>query len=151
MVGHGGSSAGSYFADPTSPIPFHCASTVATSTLRVNKQDCPMPSHQNAVSIIYSCCACFKSGTEDSAGSQKQLSHYARYTVEMSEVPSIFLITLSIQLLLNSSSNVTTNSIRYYHKTIHLEILLSIAPVICDIDTYRLNKPLQNSSLCSSY
>ena len=36
MVGHGGSSAGSYLADPTSPIPSHCASVVATSTLRVN-------------------------------------------------------------------------------------------------------------------
>ena len=35
MVGHGGSSAGSYLANPTSPIPFHCASIVATSTLRV--------------------------------------------------------------------------------------------------------------------
>ena len=34
MVGHGGSSAGSYLADPTSPIPSHCASIVATSTLR---------------------------------------------------------------------------------------------------------------------
>ena len=38
MVGHGGSSAGSYLADPTSPIPSHCASIVATSTLRVNCQ-----------------------------------------------------------------------------------------------------------------
>ena len=37
MVGHGGSSAGSYLADPTSPIPSHCASIVATSTLRVNQ------------------------------------------------------------------------------------------------------------------
>ena len=36
MVGHGGSSAGSYLDDPTSPIPSHCASIVATSTLRVN-------------------------------------------------------------------------------------------------------------------
>ena len=36
MAGHGGSSAGSYLADPTSPIPSHCASIVATSTLRVN-------------------------------------------------------------------------------------------------------------------
>ena len=36
MVGHGGSSAGSYLADPTFPIPSHCASIVATSTLRVN-------------------------------------------------------------------------------------------------------------------
>ena len=35
MVGHGGSSAGSYLANPTSPIPFHCA-IVTTSTLRVN-------------------------------------------------------------------------------------------------------------------
>ena len=36
MVGHGGSSAGSYLSDPTSPIPSHCASIVATSTVRVN-------------------------------------------------------------------------------------------------------------------
>ena len=36
MVGHGGSSAGSYLADPTSPIPSHSASIVATRTLRVN-------------------------------------------------------------------------------------------------------------------
>ena len=35
MVGHGGSSAGSYLADPTSPIPSHCVSIVVTSTLRV--------------------------------------------------------------------------------------------------------------------
>ena len=35
MIGHGGSSAGSYLADPTSPIPSHCASIAATSTLRV--------------------------------------------------------------------------------------------------------------------
>ena len=35
MVGHGGSSAGSYLADPTTPIPSHCASIVTTSTLRV--------------------------------------------------------------------------------------------------------------------
>ena len=37
MVGHGGSNAGLYLANPTSPIPSHCASIVATSTLRVNK------------------------------------------------------------------------------------------------------------------
>ena len=36
MVGHGGSSVSSYLADPTSPIPSHCASIVVTSTLRVN-------------------------------------------------------------------------------------------------------------------
>ena len=38
MVGHGGSSADSYLADPTSPIPSHCASIVVTSTLRVNAE-----------------------------------------------------------------------------------------------------------------
>ena len=37
MVGHGGSSAGSYLADPTSLIPSHCASIVVTSTLRVKR------------------------------------------------------------------------------------------------------------------
>ena len=36
MVQHGGSSASLYLADPTSPIPSHCASILATSTLRVN-------------------------------------------------------------------------------------------------------------------
>ena len=36
MVGHGGCSVGSYIADPTSPIPSHCASIAVTSTLRVN-------------------------------------------------------------------------------------------------------------------
>ena len=47
MVGHGGSSAGSYLADPiaTSPIPSHCASIVVTSTLRVNKIDCALKGH----------------------------------------------------------------------------------------------------------
>ena len=42
MVGHGGSSAGSYLADPTSPIPSHCASIVATSTLRVKAMLSPV-------------------------------------------------------------------------------------------------------------
>ena len=32
----GGSSAGSYLADPASPIPSHCASVVVTSTWRIN-------------------------------------------------------------------------------------------------------------------
>ena len=36
MVRNGGSSAGSHLANPTSPIPSHCASIVVTSTLRVN-------------------------------------------------------------------------------------------------------------------
>ena len=35
MVRHGGSSAGSYLADPTSPIPSHCESIVTTSTVTV--------------------------------------------------------------------------------------------------------------------
>ena len=38
MDRHGGSSAGSYLTDPTSPIPSHCASIVTTSTLRVKCQ-----------------------------------------------------------------------------------------------------------------
>ena len=36
MVRHGGSSAGSYLAEPMSPIPSHCASIVVTSTVRAN-------------------------------------------------------------------------------------------------------------------
>ena len=49
MVGHGGSSADSYLADPTSPIPSHCTviillksvpvhqCIIVTSTLRINQ------------------------------------------------------------------------------------------------------------------
>ena len=33
MVGHGGSSAGSYLADPTSPIPSHCAAIKIASVV----------------------------------------------------------------------------------------------------------------------
>ena len=40
MVGHGGSNDASYLADPTCPIPSHCASIVVTSTLRVNSYLC---------------------------------------------------------------------------------------------------------------
>ena len=47
MVGRGGSSAGSYLADPTSPIPSHCASIVATSILRVN-QSAPITNNQDS-------------------------------------------------------------------------------------------------------
>ena len=47
MVGHGGSSAGLYLADPTSPIPSHCASIVATSTLTVKGS--PKISHSLAI------------------------------------------------------------------------------------------------------
>ena len=55
MVGHGGSSAGSYLADPTSPIPSHCASIVVTSTLRVNAQDMPTnygPNHLSNCNLV---------------------------------------------------------------------------------------------------
>ena len=45
MVGHEGGSAGSYLADPTSPIPSHCASIVMASTLRV----------KHVYSVIYCC------------------------------------------------------------------------------------------------
>ena len=53
MLGHGGSSAGSYLADPTSPIPSHCAvitlfqsvsvhqlSRLALQELNVDKHRC---------------------------------------------------------------------------------------------------------------
>ena len=47
MVGHGGSSAASYLADPTFPIPSHCASIVMTSTLRVNKENFYLTLYKN--------------------------------------------------------------------------------------------------------
>ena len=54
MVGHGGSSAGSYLADPTSPIPSHCASIVETSTLRVNphSSECGAVQNEHLISMI---------------------------------------------------------------------------------------------------
>ena len=51
MVGHGGSSACLYLADLTSPIPSHCASIVATSTVRVKM----LPLHLH----LYGLFACF--------------------------------------------------------------------------------------------
>ena len=51
---HGGSSAGSYLADPTSPIPSHCASIVATITLRVNIQ----------AYFHKACLSCFSQGSQ---------------------------------------------------------------------------------------
>ena len=55
MVGHGGSSAGSYLADPTSPIPSHCASIVMTSTVRVKLSILLHPSiwHAHTVLLYY--------------------------------------------------------------------------------------------------
>ena len=47
MVGHRGSSAGSYLADRTSPFPSHCASIVVTSTVRVK-----FPKPANLQSVI---------------------------------------------------------------------------------------------------
>ena len=55
MVGHGGSSAGSYLADPTSPIPSHCASIVATSTLRVKKNNSATNARGTDVIFIDAC------------------------------------------------------------------------------------------------
>ena len=37
MVGHGGSSAGSYLADPTSPIPSHCAVVILFKSVPVHQ------------------------------------------------------------------------------------------------------------------
>ena len=37
MLGHGGSSAGSYLADPTSPIPSHCAVTILFQSVAVHQ------------------------------------------------------------------------------------------------------------------
>ena len=63
MLGHGGSSAGSYLADPTSPIPSHCAvitpvskcpsaSIVVTSTVRVKNVHVSNLSVQNVNPIF---------------------------------------------------------------------------------------------------
>ena len=54
MVGHGGSSAGSYLADPTSPIPSHCASIVVTSTLRVETEALDLHyKHHSSINHVY--------------------------------------------------------------------------------------------------
>ena len=69
MVGHGGSSAGSYLADPTSLIPSHCASIVTTSTLRVKYLTSPKIAvyvkivvflHNLDISIISSFCLSYE-------------------------------------------------------------------------------------------
>ena len=68
MVGHGGSSAGSYLADPTSPIPSHCASIVVTSTVRVNIcewQDADM----HLRNFVY-----FKCGLQENSKKKKEFS-----------------------------------------------------------------------------
>ena len=62
----GESSAGSYLADPTSPIPFHCASIVVTSTLRVDISDTRPIAHpftiKNDIIIITNLALIQKSG-----------------------------------------------------------------------------------------
>ena len=63
MVGHGGSSAGSYLTDPTSPIPSHCASIVATSTLRVNdvvSADGPVCDRITSINGYDTVCTCLR-------------------------------------------------------------------------------------------
>ena len=55
MVGHGGSSAGSYLADPTSPIPSHCASIVVTNTLRVNHVSCDLLHTYSIMHYVFIC------------------------------------------------------------------------------------------------
>ena len=37
MLGHGGSSAGVYLADPTSPIPLHCAVIILFQSVTVHQ------------------------------------------------------------------------------------------------------------------
>ena len=37
MLGHGGRSAGSYLADPTSPIPSHCAVIILFQSVAVHQ------------------------------------------------------------------------------------------------------------------
>ena len=63
MVGHGGSSAGSYLANPTSPIPSHCASIVVTSTVRVNMRLCSYETTPNYISIHFNIIYCIFHGT----------------------------------------------------------------------------------------
>ena len=55
MVRHGGSSASSYLADPTSPThrPPHCASIIVTSSLRDNRLNHHL---LNTDSLIYELC-----------------------------------------------------------------------------------------------
>ena len=63
MVGHGGSSAGSYLADTTSPIPSHCASIVATSTSRVNIYPMSFFSSIKLPSVCSCCVTCIISAS----------------------------------------------------------------------------------------
>ena len=55
MIGHGGSSASSYLADPTSPIPSHCASIDATNTVRVNISYIMHKVSQKLLRFMYKC------------------------------------------------------------------------------------------------
>ena len=53
MVRHGGSSADSYLADPTSPISSHSASIVVTSTLRVNCTADRVIDYLNSITFLF--------------------------------------------------------------------------------------------------
>ena len=74
MVGHGGSSAGSYLADPTSPIPCHCSSIVVTSILLFccHQQNCdrvslhPLDTSSSHFGQFYDRCLLRVSGPNDS-------------------------------------------------------------------------------------
>ena len=70
MVGHGGSSASSYLANPTSPILSHCASIVATSTVRDMFEPRKLVGHfysRSKVEILFS---------PQTISSERELSHY---------------------------------------------------------------------------
>ena len=57
MVGHGRSCASSYLANPTSPIPSHCASIVVTSTVRVKFTSKSFCEHSVEYSLRFMICS----------------------------------------------------------------------------------------------
>ena len=94
MVGHGGSSAGSYLADPTSPIPSHCASIVASSTLRVEKDPLPLCPCCHVDSLII-LTEFFVMNEEIKIAPEKNLTAYqdTRYKIQ-----DILFVLLCVQL-----------------------------------------------------
>ena len=55
MVGHGVSSAGSYLADPTSPIPSHCAVIILVKGVPVHSVVTRVKMHIKEIKLLYSC------------------------------------------------------------------------------------------------